>query len=204
MKALQSALELKNKAYLFSILKTLPVSLQSSVSPYGAHRNANISGTPRASLLCATPTTNVNLSRRSFHLRMLNKHNKAQATIEFIVLIGFMFLIFTLFAALLHTRTGQVITINDQIKMQEISDILITEADLAETVGDGYSRMFELPPTLDGFDYNATLQDQQDLLLTYKDQQFIYFLNQQVFGQPAKGKNLITNVGTLINITSVG
>lgn len=134
----------------------------------------------------------------------MNTFQRAQATIEFITLIGFMFLIFALFAALLHTRTNQVISLNDQIKMQEIAEIIVTEADLAETVGDGYSRTFELPPTLSGFDYNATLQDQQDLILSYKEEQFIYFLNQPVFGQPVKGKNLITNIGTLINITSVG
>ncbi len=131
------------------------------------------------------------------------KHD-GQATIEFIILIGFMFLVFALFAALLHTRTGQVITLNNQLKMQEIADILITEADLAETIGDGYSRTFELPYTLSGFNYTVTLQDQEDLVLNYKEEQFIYFLNQPVFGQPSQGKNLITNVGTLINITSVG
>ena len=131
-------------------------------------------------------------------------YSRAQATIEFIVLIGFMFLIFALFAALLHTRTSQVSSLNDQLKMQEIADIITTETDLAETVGDGYSRTFELPYTLRGFDYNASIQDLQDLVLHYKEQEYIYFLNQQVFGQVAKGKNFITNVGTLINITSVG
>ncbi|MEK6962817.1 MAG: hypothetical protein AABX70_00210 [Nanoarchaeota archaeon] len=135
---------------------------------------------------------------------MLNKYNQAQATIEFITLVGFMFLILALFAALLHTRTGQVITLNDQAKMQEIADIIITEADLAETVGDGYSRTFELPYSLAGFNYSVTLQDQEDLVLTYKENQFIYFLNQPIFGQPTQGKNLITNVGTLINLTFIG
>ena len=129
---------------------------------------------------------------------------RAQATIEFVTLIGFMFFIFTLFAALLHTRTSQVSQANDRLKMNEVANLIVTEVDLAEAVGDGYTRTFELPYSLSGFDYNVSIQEQQDLVLDYKGQQFIYFLNQLVFGQPLKGKNLITNVGTLINITAIG
>jgi len=132
------------------------------------------------------------------------RKNRAQATIEFVTLIGFMFFIFAMFAALLHTRTSQVSQANDRLKMNEIANLIVTEADLAEAVGDGYSRTFELPYTLSGFDYNATIEDQQDLVLIYKEQSFIYFLNQKIFGQPNQGKNLITNIGTLINLTAVG
>ena len=129
---------------------------------------------------------------------------RGQSTVEFVILVGFLFLIFLVFGALLQSRLGQVTNVNAQLIMQQVADLVIVEASLAETTGDGYSRVFELPATLQGLAYNVSILDKQDLVLAFQGQEFVYFMNQQVFGGVGKGKNSITNRGGLINLTFLG
>lgn len=130
--------------------------------------------------------------------------SRAQATVEFIILIGFLFLIFLGFAALLQSRFVQVSHDNTQARLQQVASIVITEADLAEGVGDGYSRVFEIPFTIGGLNYSLEIQDNKDLILAFQGDEYVYFLNKVVFGQVDKGRNLIKNTGSLINITNLG
>ncbi len=130
--------------------------------------------------------------------------SRAQATVEFVILIGFLFLIFLGFSALLQSRFVQVSHSNTQARLQQVASIVITEADLAESVGDGYSRVFEIPFTVGGLNYSLDIQDNQDLTLVFQGDEYVYFMNQVVFGQVGRGRNLITNKGSLVNITSLG
>jgi len=129
---------------------------------------------------------------------------KAQATIEFVILVGFLFFILLIFSALLNNRLVGIHQMNTQIKMKEVANLVITETTLAELVGDGYSRTFELPVTLEGMEYNVSIEDKQDLVISFLGYDYVFFLNQVVFGQVGLGYNLITNKGNLINISNVG
>ncbi|MFC1730254.1 LamG domain-containing protein [candidate division KSB1 bacterium] len=97
---------------------------------------------------------------------------KAQASFEFIMLIGFMMIMFVTFFAI---ATDQIADMNlarrDKIA-QDILDTIVTEFELAHQSLDGYSRNFTLPDYVEGQSYEITLYKNRMLVLIYMDKTY--------------------------------
>ena len=128
---------------------------------------------------------------------------KAQSSIEFTLLIGFMFLTFNVF---LLVVANKVIDVQNQKDMQLIDDlsyVIKSEITLAAGVGDNYSRTFEIPKTLKGINYSVQLissdtmeTNYSELVLKYtnftKSHETVKILPKNVDGVINKGENNIT------------
>ena len=130
-------------------------------------------------------------------------NKKAQSSMEFMLLMGFMFLTFNVF---LLAIANKVIDVQNQKDMQLIDDVsyvIKSEIILAAGVGDNYSRTFEIPKTLKGVNYSIRLissdemgTNYSELVLKYvnftKNHETVKILPKNVNGSIYKGENNIT------------
>lgn len=93
---------------------------------------------------------------------------RGQSSPEFIILFGFLMLIFILFLIALNNRYVDQQRLNRELLYAGLADRLETEIMLASQVTAGYRREFELPYTIDGEPYNVTLET-GDTLVIYSE-----------------------------------
>lgn len=112
---------------------------------------------------------------------------RGQSSFEFIILLGFMFIVFFAFFIIINNRVAEQHQINSRNEYKQLADMVEKEFVLASSVTNGYSRIFELPKTLNGESYNISLEkgDTQlaDTLIVKgeSDNQYIRFLSVKVF-----------------------
>lgn len=108
--------------------------------------------------------------------------SKAQFAIEFIVLLGFMFLIFVGFIAIMTSKVSD----SKDNEMQEIAENIATlvknEVQLAKSVTDGYNRTFKIPNRVNGILYSIDIIDNRELVVNYADKEYVTFLPERVCG----------------------
>lgn len=83
---------------------------------------------------------------------------KSQVAAEFIILAGFLFVIFVFLIILITDRTIAMHEERRQRTLEEVGWIIESEIDLARNVKSGYERTFELPKIIDGHNYNILLK----------------------------------------------
>ena len=124
--------------------------------------------------------------------------SKAQFSIEFAVLIAFMFLIFVAFIAIISSKVAESEE-NERLKIAEdIAALVKNEIGLAKSASDGYTRNFNLPPSTGGSSYTAEVIDNRELVVSYIDKGYVSFLPEKVCGdiflpvnELDKGKGII-------------
>jgi hypothetical protein len=123
---------------------------------------------------------------------------KAQASIEFIVLSGF--IIFFIIVFLVIIQSGVSSRINErnaEIYSELIFDVQ-DEINMAFKSSDGYRREFNLPQRIEGTDYNITIIGNSIYLKT-DDKKFAMSVSTMpVTGNVAKGINVIKKEGGVI------
>ncbi|MBI2136123.1 LamG domain-containing protein [Candidatus Woesearchaeota archaeon] len=82
---------------------------------------------------------------------------KAQAGFEFIALVGFMFMIFVVFLGIINQRTIEFQEEKNQQSLKDLGDVIKKEIDLATKAEPGYSRTFNLPPTINSKNYSVAV-----------------------------------------------
>ena len=118
------------------------------------------------------------------------RKRKAQAAIEFIVLLVILFSVFMVYTV--STRKSiddirdkkEIILLNDVVKMAR------QEVLTAVKVEDGYYRKFELPETLEGVNYTIGITGTVILANTERHESAVII--PQVNGTLKKGENIIT------------
>ncbi|RME32010.1 hypothetical protein D6789_00900 [Candidatus Woesearchaeota archaeon] len=90
---------------------------------------------------------------------------RAQSGPEFIVLFGFLMLVFLLFLIALNNRYVEQRELNRELLYAGLADRLETEILIASQVAAGYRRQFSLPYTLDSEPYNVTLETSDTLVI---------------------------------------
>ncbi|HIH42024.1 TPA: LamG domain-containing protein [Candidatus Woesearchaeota archaeon] len=133
-------------------------------------------------------------------------YSRAQAGFEFIALVGFMFMIFVVFLGIINQRTVEFQEEKNQQSLKDLGDVIKKEIDLATKAEPGYSRLFNLPPTINSKNYNATIQKGglvTNIVLTFYgfSSQFAYVVKvpHGVFAQGiGQGDNLIEKNESLI------
>lgn len=128
---------------------------------------------------------------------------KAQASVEIVLLIAFMFLTFNIFLLAITQRIVDVQNQKDRQLIEDMSSVIGGEITLAAGVEDGYSRTFQIPQTLKGINYSVELVSSStmkanhgELVLKYvdftKSYETVKILPKNVEGFIYKGKNNIT------------
>ena len=107
---------------------------------------------------------------------------KSQFSIEFIVLIAFMFLVFVAFIGVIASKVVESKE-NERLKIaQDIATLAKNEIDLAKSASDGYSRNFELPVKISGNSYTVGIINNRELVVNYIDKEHVSFLQEKVCG----------------------
>ncbi len=86
---------------------------------------------------------------------------RGQAAIEFLVLLGFMTLVFTAFIVVVEQRTSLAKQQGAQGELVGVAGIIEDEVTIAQKVRPGYERVFELPVLVENQQYNVTLSPPQ-------------------------------------------
>ncbi len=81
------------------------------------------------------------------------KYTKAQVSVEFLLLVSLMFLIFTFFFVYVNEKIVEYQLDSNYLALQDLGKSIEKEIDIALKVKEGYERTFTLPPLLNGFNY---------------------------------------------------
>ena len=107
---------------------------------------------------------------------------KSQFSIEFAVLIAFMFLIFVAFIGVITSKVVESKE-NERLKIAEdIATLAKNEIELAKTASNGYSRNFDLPARIEGDSYSIEVIGNRELVVNYIDKEHVSFLQEKVCG----------------------
>lgn len=85
------------------------------------------------------------------------KYKKAQVSTEFTILIAFMFLIFLVYMGAIQDRAIDFSKNADNILLEQIGQVILTEIDNAAFTENGYKRQFEIPSTLLNKNYDIKI-----------------------------------------------
>lgn len=118
---------------------------------------------------------------------------KAQTAVEFAFLIGFMLLVFISFFFIIQEKIIRVTQEQDLVVLNEISNILYSEVQLAGQVNADYHRDFFLPTTA-GVDISLTDPREITVADTLNNVELVRFLNVEVKGRVHLGTNRIHKV----------
>jgi|FLOH01.1.fsa_nt_gi hypothetical protein len=116
---------------------------------------------------------------------------KAQTSMEFVILMTFMILVFTAMFLVVQNKSMSIQRIAAQNEVIAIGNVLKNEADLAFKVQDGYMREFWLPDFINGREYTAELVDKSEIVVTMNEENYLIFLTTNVSGFISKGYNTI-------------
>jgi hypothetical protein len=125
----------------------------------------------------------------------------AQVSIEFISLISLLFILLLLvvyYNSNLHLQLTSIKILKDA---QTISDQIASEINLALKAGDGYSRIFFIPPKLSGsIDYEISVKDYLVILSWKEGSTQSTILTKNITGEILKGRNFIKNANGIIYV----
>jgi hypothetical protein len=112
----------------------------------------------------------------------MGRRRQGQNSLEFIVLFGFLFIVFLGFSAAIQEKIREQNLLNQQAMYVQLADKVEREFLLASRVGAGYLRSFDLPLTLNGERYNVTLEDPETLVIrgTSSNNEYLRFLSVNV------------------------
>ncbi len=128
--------------------------------------------------------------------------SKSQFSIEFAVLIAFMFLIFVAFIGVITSKVAESKE-NERLRIAEdIATLAKNEIELAKSASDGYARNFELPVKVGGNSYSTEIIDNRELAVNYIDKEYVSFLPDKVCGDIFKPVNEIDKDKGVICINS--
>ena len=78
---------------------------------------------------------------------------RGQSAIEFLILTGFMLLVFSAFFLVIKDRSAELNKNSALVEVESVAKTLQTEVAIANQVRNGYERTFELPSTINGERY---------------------------------------------------
>lgn len=143
-------------------------------------------------------------------LSMKHIVRKGQNATEFVILAGFMILVFLLFFVVIQQKIIEATEEKNDAAAEQIMSIVTTEIKTAESVTDDYYRTFSVPSSLNGLPYNISIisgiAGSTEIVITYAGKERVYFLDQYVNANSTvgKGKNNITKSQGIISLSKTG
>lgn len=116
---------------------------------------------------------------------------RGQASLEFVMLISFMMLVFVGFFSLANTQLNASREQEIQQQASDIAERFVEQVRLASLMQDGFARSFRLPTDVDGIAYNIALIDNWEVVVIHQGYEHVEFLSANVTGQINRGLNTI-------------
>lgn len=127
-------------------------------------------------------------------------HLKSQSAMEFVILASFMLLVILGFFSLASSRMIEARVEGNRKISEDIAKFAYREVEIAKSVNDGYSRVFEIPQSVNGVNYTLSVIDGRELVVNYLDEEYVQFLPINVTGNILKGSNRIAKINGIILI----
>ena len=135
---------------------------------------------------------------------------KAQTSMEFVILTGFMVLAFLSFYIVIQSKLVEANSQDSDNAAKQAELLVVNELRVAESVVDGYYREFELPQKINGVNYNISIMQgvagTPEIVIRYNGKERVYFVPQAyVSGASSvgKGRNNISKEDGIILIQSM-
>jgi hypothetical protein len=135
---------------------------------------------------------------------------KAQTSMEFVILTGFMIIAFSVFYITIQAKLVEANRDSTDISARQVETLVVNEIKVAESVGDGYYREFELPQRVNGLDYNVSIMSgmggMPEVVVKYNGKERVYFVSQGYVDNEStvgKGYNNITKVNGKITMAHI-
>jgi len=121
------------------------------------------------------------------------KTKKAQTSMEFVILTGFMLLAFLIFYIVIQSKLVETNRDSVDRAAGQVELLVVNELKLAESVTDGYYREFYLPEKIDGIEYTVSIMpgvgNTPEVVIKYNGRERVYFVPQgYVDGSSRVGK----------------
>lgn len=129
-------------------------------------------------------------------------HSKSQSAVEFIVLASFMLMVIMGFFAIASSRLLEAKDEGNRQIAEDIADFAYHEIETAKSASDGYSRIFEMPGTINGISYGISIIDGRELVVNYIDKEYVRFLPSNVTGNITIGNNQISKSNGVVLISN--
>ena len=130
------------------------------------------------------------------------KKTNAQFSIEFIMLIAFMFLVFLGFMAVVTSKIIEAKENERQKIAEDIAALARNEIDIAKSMADGYARNFTIPSKMKGNSYTIEIINDRELVVKYLDKEYVEFLPEKVAGNVNLGANSIRKENGVVYINA--
>lgn len=137
---------------------------------------------------------------------------KSQSAIEAAMLISFMSFALIIFLVASYQRAIEAQEKNEKEILSDLISIIETELNLAAAASDGYYRIFELPPLLNGREYDITFVEAKYIGANFSEVE-VRYLNKSlvdnavtpanIIGRICKGRNLIAKTAGIANISCI-
>lgn len=128
--------------------------------------------------------------------------SKSQSAMEFVMLSSFMLLVILGFFSLASSKMVDARLEGNKKISQDIADFAYREIEIAKSVNDGYSRVFEMPQAVNGINYSVSVIDSRELVVGYLGEEHIKFLPVNVTGTVVKGNNKVTKLNGKVFLNS--
>ena len=129
-------------------------------------------------------------------------HLKSQSAMEFVILASFMLLVILGFFSLASSRMTEARVEGNRKIAEDIAKFAYREVEIAKSVNDGYSRIFEMPQSINGINYTMNLIESRELVVNYLDEEYVQFLPVNVTGNILKGSNRIAKISGIVLLNS--
>ena len=134
-----------------------------------------------------------------------------QTALEFMVLLGFMLIVFTSFFYVVKERSEVSTQQARYVELITVSEIVQEEVTIANRVKDGYRRVFDLPKTIGGAPYTILLDGRSEITVRTIDREYFVFLPTNITAMPGNlpsaplvtGKNVIQKRNGSVSITPI-
>jgi len=120
------------------------------------------------------------------------KKIKAQTSIEFLILIGFILFFFVIFFVAINMNMQNKIEQREELLIKEIAVSVQDEISLAIKSSDGYSREFQIPEKLGNKDYEINIIENMVYLRAVDNSIALALPVPEINGDLIKGTNQIT------------
>ncbi len=119
------------------------------------------------------------------------KNKRAQSSVEFAVLVGFILLFMIIFLFVLNKEMSYNVLQRRDMIISNILTLVQDEINLALKSRDGYLREFQIPYKIDNLNYNINIIEGSVYVITENRKNSGLLPVAPVTGQPIKGANII-------------
>jgi len=122
---------------------------------------------------------------------LLKMGKKIQASIEFVIMLGFVLLFFSVFLLIIQGNMNSKLIEKKNLMVKEVAFEVQDEINLALEARDGYRREFEIPDKISNQDYDITITEEMIYLNTTDGKNALALPIPNVTGNVQKGTNKV-------------